>query len=205
MTLNDELNKPPLLSSSFKGTREWLKLSTPKKEHQYLLKNFLLERHMAAVFFLFRLFCQMCLVLERRVQLHFMTLTVKTPQTLNKQYQAKKVLYPAAHHHSGADDSPTTYQWKGRLPNLVRESLPSYVLREIIWVNLGFSGIKMGVLTHSLCCQSISKYSTVSDISSETVRSRGWHHFLTIFESFSEADLGKLRVNHPTPQLPQGG
>lgn len=40
-------------------------------------------------------------------------------------------------------------------------------------MNLGFSGIKMGVLKHSLCCQSISKYSIVSDVSSETVRSRG--------------------------------
>lgn len=156
-------------------------------------------------FFLLRLFCQMCLVLERRVRLHFIALTANIPQTMSKQCQAKKVLHRAAHHHSGGDDGPATYQQKGILPNLLRESLPGYVLREMIWVNTGFTGIKMGVPTHSLCCESISKYSIVSGILSETERSRGWHHFLTIFESLSEADLGKLRVNHPTPQLPQGG
>ena len=72
-------------------------------------------------------------------------------------------------------------------------------------MNPGFSGIKIGVFTHSLCCESISMYSIVSNISSETARSRGSHYFLTMFESFSEADLGKLRVNHPTLRLPQGG
>lgn len=71
---------------------------------------------MAVVYFLLRLFCQIGLVLERRVQLHFITLMAKTPQTMKKQCQAKKVLYPAGHHHSGADAGSTTYHQKGRLP-----------------------------------------------------------------------------------------
>lgn len=45
---------------------------------------------MAAVLFLLRLFCQMCLVLERTVRLHFITLTAKTPQTINKRCQERK-------------------------------------------------------------------------------------------------------------------
>ena len=45
---------------------------------------------------------------------------------------------------------PANYQPKGRVPNFLRESLAGFVLREMICLSPGYSGIKMVVLMHSL-------------------------------------------------------
>lgn len=139
-------------------------------------------------------------VLDRRVQLHFIILTSQVSSD-NKQ------IVPSKESPISSCSPPLWGRWWPHSLSVERKNA-WFTQREFTWLcaERDYLSETRFLWNENGCAHAFAmlwkhKYSTGSDSSPETVRFRGWHCFLTIFESFSEAELCKLQVNHPTPQL----